>query len=131
MKCKAALCLSVLVFAALVVTACSNAGQKQEEIPNPMVRYDTIDQIEKKVGYSPAILPAYSGFELKEMYQQLTYSPETYNGITYNMAENAEGKDLIAYFTKGDMTYSMSATGLDKDTFKSEFAAVIDTVNNQ
>ena len=64
-------------------------------------------------------------------YQQLTYSPETYNGITYNMAENAEGKDLIAYFTKGDMTYSMSATGLDKDTFKSEFAAVIDTVNNQ
>ena len=45
MKCKAALCLSVLVFAALVVTACSNAGQKQEEIPNPMVRYDTIDQI--------------------------------------------------------------------------------------
>ena len=47
------------------------------------------------------------------------------------MAENAEGKDLIAYFTKGDMTYSMSATGLDKDTFKSEFAAVIDTVNNQ
>ena len=130
-----------------------------------MVRYDTIDQIEKKVGYSPAILPAYSGFELKEMYiigdelvdlryqktggaeatvrsqknaggdisgyQQLTYSPETYNGITYNMAENAEGKDLIAYFTKGDMTYSMSAIGLDKDTFKSEFAAVIDTVNNQ
>ena len=47
------------------------------------------------------------------------------------MAENAEGKDLIAYFTKGDMTYSMSAIGLDKDTFKSEFAAVIDTVNNQ
>ena len=165
MKRKAALCLSVLVFAVLVVTACSNAGQKQEEIPNPMVRYDTIDQIEKKVGYSPAILPAYSGFELKEMYiigdelvdlryqktggaeatvrsqknaggdisgyQQLTYSPETYNGITYNMAENAEGKDLIAYFTKGDMTYSMSATGLDKDTFKSEFAAEIDTVNNQ
>ena len=165
MKRKAALCLSVLVFAVLVVTACSNARQKQEEIPNPMVRYDTIDQIEKKVGYSPAILPAYSGFELKEMYiigdelvdlryqktggaeatvrsqknaggdisgyQQLTYSPETYNGITYNMAENAEGKDLIAYFTKGDMTYSMSATGLDKDTFKSEFAAVIDTVNNQ
>ena len=43
MKCKAALCLSVLVFAALVVTACSNAGQKQEEIPNPMVRYDTIE----------------------------------------------------------------------------------------
>ena len=68
MKRKAALCLSVLVFAVLVVTACSNAGQKQEEIPNPMVRYDTIDQIEKKVGYSPAILPAYSGFELKEMY---------------------------------------------------------------
>lgn len=50
MKRKAALCLSVLVFAVLVVTACSNAGQKQEEIPNPMVRYDTIDQIEKKLG---------------------------------------------------------------------------------
>lgn len=165
MKRKAAVVLSVLVFAVLVVTACSNTGQKKEEIPNPMVRYDTIDQIEKKIGYSPAILPAYSGFELKEMYiigdelvdlryqkaggveatvrsqknaegdisgyQQLSYSPETYNGITYNIAENAEDKDLIAYFTKGDMTYSMSASGLDKDTFKSEFVAVIDTVNNQ
>ena len=29
------------------------------------------------------------------------------------------------------MTYSMSAVGLDKNTFKSEFAAVIDEVNNQ
>lgn len=68
MKHKAVVFLSVLVFAALLVTACSNTGQKKEEIPNPMVRYDTIDQIEKKVGYSPAILPAYSGLELKEMY---------------------------------------------------------------
>lgn len=165
MKRKAAVFLSVLVFAVLVVTACSNTSQKKEELPNPMVRYDTIDQIEKKVGYSPAILPAYSGFELKEMYiignelvdlryqktggaeatvrsqknaegdisgyQQLSYSPETYNGITYNIAENADDKAIIAYFTKGDMTYSMSATGLDKDTFKSEFAVVIDAVNNQ
>ncbi len=165
MKRKAAVFLSVLVFAVLVVTACSNTSQKKEEIPNPMVRYDTIDQIEKKVGYSPAILPAYSGFELKEMYiigdelvdlryqktggaeatvrsqknaegdisgyQQLSYSPETYNDITYNIAENTDDKAIIAYFTKGDMTYSMSATGLDKDTFKSEFAVVIDAVNNQ
>ena len=165
MKRKADVFLSVLVFAVLVVTACSNTSQKKEELPNPMVRYDTIDQIEKKVGYSPAILPAYSGFELKEMYiignelvdlryqktggaeatvrsqknaegdisgyQQLSYSPETYNGITYNIAENADDKAIIAYFTKGDMTYSMSATGLDKDTFKSEFAVVIDAVNNQ
>lgn len=165
MKRKAAVFLSVLVFAVLVVTACSNTSQKKEELPNPMVRYDTIDQIEKKVGYSPAILPAYSGFELKEMYiignelvdlryqktggaeatvrsqknaegdisgyQQLSYSPETYNDITYNIAENADDKAIIAYFTKGDMTYSMSATGLDKDTFKSEFAVVIDAVNNQ
>lgn len=165
MKHKAVVFLSVLVFAALLVTACSNTGQKKEEIPNPMVRYDTIDQIEKKVGYSPAILPAYSGFELKEMYiigdevvdlryqktggaeatvrsqknvegdisgyQQLSYSPEIYNDITYNIAENADDKAIIAYFTKGDMTYSMSAIGLDKDTFKSEFAAVIDAVNNQ
>ncbi|MCB6570288.1 hypothetical protein LI142_12370 [Eubacterium limosum] len=165
MKYKAVVFLSVLVFAALLVTACSNTGQKKEEIPNPMVRYDTIDQIEKKVGYSPAILPAYSGFELKEMYiigdevvdlryqktggaeatvrsqknaegdisgyQQLSYSPEIYNDLTYNIAENADDKAIIAYFTKGDMTYSMSAIGLDKDTFKSEFAAVIDAVNNQ
>ena len=165
MKRKAAVFLSVLVFAVLVVTACSNTSQKKEELPNPMVRYDTIDQIEKKVGYSPAILPAYSGFELKEMYiignelvdlryqktggaeatvrsqknaegdisgyQQLSYSPETYNGITYNIAENADDKAIIAYFTKGDMTYSMSATGLNKDTFKREFAVVIDAVNNQ
>lgn len=165
MKRKATVFLSVLVFAVLVVTACSNTSQKKEELPNPMVRYDTIDQIEKKVGYSPAILPAYSGFELKEMYiignelvdlryqktggaeatirsqknaegdisgyQQLSYSPETYNDITYNIAENADDKAIIAYFTKGDMTYSMSAIGLDKDTFKSEFAAVIDAVNNQ
>lgn len=165
MKHKAVVFLSVLVFAALLVTACSNTGQKKEEIPNPMVRYDTIDQIEKKVGYSPAILPAYSGFELKEMYiigdevvdlryqktggaeatvrsqknaegdisgyQQLSYSSEIYNDITYNIAENADDKAIIAYFTKGDMTYSMSAIGLDKDTFKSEFAAVIDAVNNQ
>lgn len=164
MKYKAVVFLSVLVFAALLVTACSNTGQKKEEIPNPMVRYDTIDQIEKKVGYSPAILPAYSGFELKEMYiigdevvdlryqktggaeatvrsqknaegdisgyQQLSYSPEIYNDLTYNIAENADDKAIIAYFTKGDMTYSMSAIGLDKDTFKSEFAAVIDAVNN-
>ncbi len=165
MKHKAVVFLSVLVFAALLVTACSNTGQKKEEIPNPMIRYDTIDQIEKKVGYSPAILPAYSGFELKEIYiigdevvdlryqktggaeatvrsqknaegdisgyQQLSYSPEIYNDITYNIAENADDKAIIAYFTKGDMTYSMSAIGLDKDTFKSEFAAVIDAVNNQ
>ena len=165
MKRKTAVFLSVLVFAALAVTACSNTGQKKDEIANPMVGYDNLEQIEKKMGYFPAVLPDYSGFELKEMYiigdevvdlryqkaggaeatvrsqknavsdisgyQQLTYSTETYNGTTYNIAENAEDKDIIANFTKGDMTYSMSASGLDKDTFKSEFSAVIDTVNNQ
>ncbi len=165
MKRKTAVFLSIVVFAVLVATACSNSSQKKDEIPNPMVRYDTMDQIEKKIGYSPAVLPAYSGFELKEMYiigdelvdlryqktggaeaalrsqknaegdisgyQQLSYSPETYNGITYNIAENADDQAIVAYFTKGDMTYSMSAVGLDKNTFKSEFAAVIDEVNNQ
>ncbi|ALU16074.1 MULTISPECIES: hypothetical protein [Eubacterium] len=165
MKRKTAVFLSIVVFAVLVATACSNSSQKKEEIPNPMVRYDTMDQIEKKIGYSPAVLPAYSGFELKEMYiigdelvdlryqktggaeaalrsqknaegdisgyQQLSYSPETYNGITYNIAENADDQAIVACFTKGDMTYSMSAVGLDKNTFKSEFAAVIDEVNNQ
>ena len=165
MKQKTAVFLSIVVFAVLVATACSNSSQKKEEIPNPMVRYDTMDQIEKKIGYSPAVLPAYSGFELKEMYiigdelvdlryqktggaeadlrsqknaegdisgyQQLSYSSETYNGITYNIAENADDQAIVAYFTKGDMTYSMSAVGLDKNTFKSEFAAVIDEVNNQ
>ena len=56
MKRKTAVFLSIVVFAVLVATACSNSSQKKEEIPNPMVRYDTMDQIEKKIGYSPAVL---------------------------------------------------------------------------
>lgn len=165
MKRKTAVILSVLVFAVLVVTACSNADQKKNEVANPMVTYDTIEQIEKKIGYSPAVLPAYSGFEQKEMYiigdqvvdlryknangaeaavrsqknaegdisgyHGLSFTPETYNGVTYNIAENADDKAIVAYFTKGDMTYSMSATSLDMETFKSEFTTVIDEVNNQ
>ena len=51
MKRKTAVFLSIVVFAVLVATACSNSSQKKEEIPNPMVRYDTMDQIEKKIGY--------------------------------------------------------------------------------
>ncbi|WP_195268184.1 hypothetical protein [Eubacterium sp. 1001713B170207_170306_E7] len=164
MKRKTAVILSVLVLAVLVVTACSKADPQKSGMPNPMVSYDTLEQIEKKMGYSPAALPAYSGFELKELYiigdelvdleyqktggaeatvrsqknatgdisgyQNLSYSTESYNGTTYNIAENAEDKAFIASFTKGDMTYSMSATGLDKDTFKNEFATVIDEVSN-
>lgn len=165
MKYKAAVIVSILVFGILAATACSNTGKKKTEVPNPMVAYDSLEQVEDKMDYFPAVLPESTGFELKEMfiiadtvvdlryqnasgaevvvrsqkdaegdisgYQNLSYSSETYGGITYSIAENPDDKALIANFTKGSMTYSVSATGLDEDSFKPLFTTVIDEVGNQ
>lgn len=66
--------------------------------------------------------------------QNATYTKANYNGHEYFLGHETADKTQVAYFTKEDngatYTYSMSATGMEKEDFLNTFITLMDFVYN-
>lgn len=107
MKKRYVMIAGLLVAALLMVTACTGSGQKQNpsttggtSVVNPMVQYNSVNEINQKLGYRIGELPKYTNFEVSKCF----IIDDATADLRYTRSDNAEATVRTQKNATGDIS---------------------------
>ncbi len=112
-----------LVALLFVVAGCGKTEKEKTEVPNPMVKYDSLEALSKKIDFPIAELPEDLSYKLDEMYiisgniVQLDYADEA-GEVDISLRKSKGSEDISGIYGVDYKQETLSGIPVNVGTYK-------------